>query len=238
MAEHVERQLLTVSELATRLRLGERTVLKMIHKGEIPCLRIASQWRFIPDQIDEWLLAASGETRQPVEPSSLSALITTAPDSVPLSRLSEERFVVNDIQPGDIGDVLLQLAKPLANAGFIDDLEGYAAKLLDRESMVATAVGKGFAIPHLRNPRDNPAREPVLIIGICPEGTEFNSLDGKPTRVFFLVVAENEVIHLRLLARLSRFLLKTGVVDELSSARTPREVVEVLMREDHIYRTD
>ena len=100
---------------------------------------------------------------------------------------------------------------------------------------MSTAVGNGVAIPHIRNPRENPVSQPVLVIGACPEGTAFGSLDGKPTYLFFLLAAENEVVHLRLVARLNQFLLQPGVIRELRSVGTSREIFDVLLREDTIY---
>jgi PTS system nitrogen regulatory IIA component len=228
-----DKPLLTVPELASRLQLAERTVLRMVHRGEIPCLRIASQWRFIPDQIEHWLLEQSA--RHGTTDSGLSALLAANPEAVPVSRLTSHRNIISDLKPGDRRYVLEQLVEPLVDSGLISDADGYVAKLVAREEMLSTAVGSGVAIPHIRNPRENPPGDPVLVIGICREGTAFFAPDGEPTRLFFLVAAESDVVHLRLIARLNQFLLTPEVTDALLGAHDAADVMEILMKKDTMY---
>ena len=229
-----QRQLLTVSDVAALLQLADRTVLRMVHKGEIPCLRIASQWRFIPEQIEEWL--AKGASVSDPDSEGISSLIVTDPGSVPLSRLTKEDYILPDLKPGSREEVLKQLIAPLSITGVIKDPDSYLKRLIAREEMVSTAVGKGIALPHIRNPKENSVERPILVVGICRNGTTYGAPDGVPTTLFFLLLAENEVIHLRLLAEINRFLLRPAVADGLRRAASANQVIEVLLKNDTIYR--
>jgi PTS system nitrogen regulatory IIA component len=221
-------EVMTLAEVAAYLRLAEKTVLRMVHKGQIPCAKVASQWRFLRSMIDDWLTVKM----QVVPRNDLARLIEHSPDVVPLSRLLREQYVVLDVRPGNKEEVLDQLIQPLVRSGFIDQGRTFVGKLLERERIVSTAIGKGVAIPHLRNPLDNPAGGPVLVVGVCPEGTDFEALDGEKTYLFFLLCTDSEVVHLRVLAKVNRIAERKDVLDQLVGAESERELLHVLIRAD------
>jgi len=221
-------EVMTLSEVAVYLRLAEKTVLRMVHKGQIPCAKVASQWRFLRSMIDDWLIAKM----RVVPKNDLARLIESSPEVVPLSRLLKREYVVLDIQPGNKEDVLHQLVRPLLRSQFVDREKPFIDKLLERERIVSTAVGKGVAIPHLRNPQENPGGGPVLVVGICREGTDFRALDGEKTHLFFLLCTDSEVVHLRVLAKVNRIAGRKDVMARLVGAETAAEVLQVLIRAD------
>jgi PTS system nitrogen regulatory IIA component len=219
---------MTLAEVAVYLKLAEKTVLRMVHKGQIPCAKVASQWRFLRPMIDDWLTAKM----QVVPKNDLARLIESSPDLVPLSRLLTDGLIRLDVQPGTKEQVLRQLVQPLIRTWIIDQEQPFLDKLLERERIVSTAVGKGVAIPHLRNPRENPGGGPAMVVGICRGGTDFDSLDGEKTRVFFLLCTDSEVVHLRVLAKVNRIAGKEGTMLQLTGAETVEEVLRVLIRAD------
>ncbi|MDC7125049.1 MAG: PTS sugar transporter subunit IIA, partial [Spirochaetales bacterium] len=137
--------LMTLSEVAKYLKVAEKTVLRMIQKDEIPCVKIASQWRFDQGLIDKWII---GKMNHPTT-DEITQLMQKDADSVPLSRLTSEEFIIPDLKPGTKEEVLYQLSKPLADAGIVDDIEHFVQKLLSREHMISTALGNGVAMPHI-----------------------------------------------------------------------------------------
>lgn len=221
-------EVMTLGEVAVYLKLAEKTVLRMVHKGQIPCAKVASQWRFLRPMIDDWLTAKM----QVVPRNDLARLIESSPDVVPLSRLLAEELILLDVQPGTKEQVLRQLVRPLLRTRIIDQEQPFLDKLLERERIVSTAVRKGVAIPHLRNPRENPGGGPVLVVGICRRGTDFDSLDGEKTKAFFLLCTDSEVIHLRVLAKVNRIAGKEATMQQLTGTETVEEVLRVLIRAD------
>ncbi len=221
------KDVMTLSEVAGYLKLAEKTVLRMAHRGQIPCAKVGSQWRFFRGVIDEWLLSQM----RGVGHSELSRLIENEPDIVPLSRLMREDIIVLDVHPGAKRDVLRQLVEPLAQAGILKDGETFLARLLDRENIAATTMGHGVAIPHLRNPRENPAG-PVLAIGVCREGTDFQAPDGEKTHLIFLLLADNEVVHLRVLAKLGRILRHEEILSRMRRASSRSELIGLVIQAD------
>ena len=221
-------EVMTLAEVAVYLRLAEKTVLRMVHKGQIPCAKVASQWRFLRSMIDDWLIAKMRVVPQ----NDLARLIESSPEVVPLSRLLRSEHVVLDIRPGSKEDVLRQLVGPLLRSQFIDREKPFIDKLLEREGIVSTAVGRGVAIPHLRNPEENPRGGPVLVVGICREGTDFDALDGEKTHLFFLLCTDSEVVHLRVLAKVNRIAGRKDAMAGLVDAESVAEVLQVLIRAD------
>jgi PTS system nitrogen regulatory IIA component len=219
-------EVLTLPEVAAYLRLAEKTVLRMVHKGQIPCAKVASQWRFLRSMVDDWLIAKMRVVPQ----NDLACLIESTPGVVPLSRILKEENVVLEIRPGTKEQVLRQLVQPLLRSKFIDREKPFVEKLLDRERIVSTALGKGVAIPHVRHLKENPSGGPVLVIGICREGTNFEAPDGEKTHLFFLLSTDSEVVHLRVLAKVNRIARRKEVMTRFIGCKSSMEVLQVLIR--------
>lgn len=223
------KEVMTLGEVALYLKLAEKTVLRMAHRGQIPCAKVGSQWRFIRSMIDEWLMARMKGTHR----TELSRLIESKPDIVPLSRLVRPELVRMDLQPGSKRDVLRQLVQPLVDSGVIRSGEAFVARLMERENIAATTVSRGVAIPHLRHPREYPAG-PVLAVGVCREGTDFQAPDGEKTHLVFLLVTDSEVVHLRVLAKLGRILRQDELLSRMLRAATREELIGLVIQADQV----
>lgn len=132
------------------------------------------------------------------------------------------------------GDALQELAKLLANLHPEIDGLRLVQVLLDREALGSTAIGEGIAIPHGKLPG---VTNVVAAFGRSADGLEFDSLDGKPTRLFFLLVAPEDSagIHLKALARVSRLLKDKSFRDRLATGGTQEQLFAVIKQEDEKY---
>ena len=103
--------------------------------------------------------------------------------------------------------------------------------LLERESLGSTGVGHGIGIPHGKS---EGVRELVAAFGISRKGVQFESLDGEPVYIFFLLVAPHDSAgpHLKALARISRLLKDKFFRNTLRKAASPGEILEVIQKED------
>jgi len=191
--------IMTVHEFAKYLKISEKTVIRMAQKGEIPVIKIASQWRFMKTIIDDWLISKMDSAGN----SGISSMIKN--DTIPLylSRLVKTDYILFDIKPGDSQQIFKQLVKPLLDSKLIEDEKKYIDLLIERENIVSTAIGKGIAMPHIRNPFQCPVKLPSVIIGICKEGVDFNSYDKGKTHLFFLICSDSEVVHLKIMAKVA-----------------------------------
>jgi PTS system nitrogen regulatory IIA component len=106
--------------------------------------------------------------------------------------------------------------------------------LLDREALGSTAIGEGIAIPHGKMPG---VTNVVAAFGRSGPGLPFDSLDGNPTRLFFLLVAPEDSagIHLKALARVSRLLKDKSFRDRLAGGGSQEELFAIIKEEDEKY---
>jgi PTS system nitrogen regulatory IIA component len=230
MSDSVDNEIMTLSEVANYLKIAEKTVSRMITRGEIPCTKVASQWRFMKSMIDDWLIS-----RMNVVPQHDLAKILENPEGlITFTRITNDDFIVENLKPGSKKEILSQLIVPLVEQEIIEDADEFLRKLITREKMVTTGIGRGVAIPHLRHPKENPGGLPRMVIGICKAGTDYDAMDGKLTHLFFLLVSDSEVVHLRVLAKLNQILREGEFVNRLTHARK-NEVLGILVEGEKLF---
>jgi mannitol/fructose-specific phosphotransferase system IIA component (Ntr-type) len=217
---------MSLAEVSAYLKITEERLSDLAERGGIPASGGKSDWQFMRSVVDDWLI---GYMKQ-LSKEELHRLIASDGSPVSLKSLVRPELVDTGIRAGSKESVLRQLAQILTHNSLLTDAEEahLVGRLLDREEMVSTAIFTGVAIPHPRNPEEPPVKRPTVAVGICRQGTEFDSLDMESTYVFFLVCAGNELLHLKLIAELSLHLRRRDLVGRLISAPGPVEVVAEL----------
>ncbi|HLW69141.1 MAG TPA: PTS sugar transporter subunit IIA [Candidatus Binataceae bacterium] len=114
------------------------------------------------------------------------------------------------------------------------DLAELNAVLNERERLGSTAIGDGIAIPH---GKVRGVKQIVGVFGRAAGGVDFDSLDGKPTNLFFLLVApeDSASLHLKALARVSRLFRDNAFREHLLGARDADEIYKLIVEEDARY---
>jgi PTS system nitrogen regulatory IIA component len=146
-----------------------------------------------------------------------------------LEVLAKESILEN-LTGTDKKSVLEELVVPVSKiSGINADL--LVKVLMDREQLGSTGIGGGVGIPHGKL-KDLDSL--VLGFGLSRNGVDFESMDGKPTHIFFLLLTpENSTgLHLKLLARISRLLKNESFRDKLLNAVDPDEIFSVIEAED------
>ena len=145
----------------------------------------------------------------------------------------DERAVTTNIASQHKEDVIRELVELLAKSGAIKEREvaRLVQILMKRESLGSTGIGEGVAIPHGKS--DGVANL-VAAFGVSRAGVNFDSLDGEPVHLFFLLVApENSAgPHLKALARISRLLKDKHFRDSLKHAKDEKTLTKILREED------
>jgi len=149
-----------------------------------------------------------------------------------LDALTPDTIIV-DLQSKDKKGILEELVAPVAAAAGIEAVD-LVKVLLEREQLGSTGIGGGIGIPHgkLKN-LDNL----ILGFGLSRQGVDFESMDGRPTYIFFLLITpENSTgLHLKLLARISRLLKNEPFKEKLMQARSVEEVISVIEPVDEAF---
>jgi len=128
-------------------------------------------------------------------------------------------------------EVLSELCQLLAKAQKIKDSAAVVQVLLEREGLGSTGIGQGIAIPHAKAENVNAL---AAAVGLSKKGIDFESLDGEPVHIVFLLVAPKETTadHLKALARISRLLKDKFVRAALKEAKTTNDVVKIVQEDD------
>lgn len=124
-----------------------------------------------------------------------------------------------------------EVAEHLHRQGFIRRPKDVAEKLLQREEMGSTAVGREVALPHCKLAD---LKEVLVAVGLHPDGIPFDAPDGRPVRLFFFVLSPQAqpTAHLTALARISKLVRAPGTVHALLVAPTPEAFLESLKQEE------
>ncbi len=128
-------------------------------------------------------------------------------------------------------EIFKELEEHLTKNRFIKRSEPIEKLLLKREELGSTAVGRGVAIPHCKT---SDVKETLLAVGLKKEGVLFPAPDGKPVHLLFFVLSppEKTIDHLQILSKISKFIKIPGVIENLSSAKTPEDFMEILIKEE------
>ena len=151
-----------------------------------------------------------------------------------ITDILQETSVVGTLVGRSKADVIEELAGVLARDHGEIDRQRLIQALEDRERLNSTALGDGVAIPHGKLPG---LKRVLAAFGRSRAGVDFQSLDGKPTHLFFLLVAPEDSAgaHLKALARISRLLKDEGFRARLMEASSAHDLFETIRTEDDRY---
>ena len=146
--------------------------------------------------------------------------------------LSKDAIKLNGVMSSK-EEAINQLIELMTTNGNILDKEKYKQVVLKREEEGSTGIGEGIAIPHGKT---DAVTKPGLSAMVVPDGVEFNSLDGQPAKLLFLIAAPNtkDNVHLEVLSRLSTLLMDTEFRKALLNAKTPEEFLMCIDRAENV----
>ncbi len=220
--------MMDLQQLATYLQRDLREVSKLATRGHLPGHKVSGQWRFARAEINHWI-----ETQLPeYTEQQLTALETRGEpgtDGEPLlSSLLSESSIGVPLAASTRSSVLKELVRLAEQSWQVYDPEAILYAIKQREEMGSTALATGVAIPHPRRPLPAALGESVMAFGRSMSGVPFGASHGNLTDLFFLVCCRDDGTHLRVLARLSRLLLRPGFADDLRAAETPGETYQLI----------
>lgn len=144
-----------------------------------------------------------------------------------------KKAIVLDIKSTKKEDAIKELVDSLIEGGDIEKRHRnkLVEALMSREALGSTAIGQGVAIPHAKA---DCVEKLIAAFGISKKGVEFDSLDGEPAYIFFLLIAPQDSAgpHLKALARISRLLKDKYFRDGLRAAPDDKAIIKIITQED------
>jgi PTS system nitrogen regulatory IIA component len=226
---------LTLRQLAEHLQLSERTIYRLLGRGQLPGFKVGGHWRFRRSVVDYWLDLRMGR----MSPAELREMDQEWRSSALC--LSDALAVENALLPlagGSPRDLVRQFIEAVTFPEPVD-AELLQSRVWEREQLASTATEGGVAFLHTAR-WDGRAmhRHDLFAIGRLPAAVDFGALDGDRTDVLLLVLARDTRQHLLLLAKAARLCRQPGLLDAVRAAASGQEVVGLVRKAEAILFTD
>lgn len=216
-------EIMTVEEVAKYARVSERTVYDWAKRGEIPCGKLGSIWRFKRTDVTKWVneqLNAVSREDYYTPPIALERILT--PERVVfLSGMGKVAAL------GRLIDILGMTSQ-------VKDKEELARKIFHREELMSTGIGLGIAIPHARLAS---VTDVAMAVGVCHEPiTDYDSLDGQPVDLLFMIAAgeRQHAQHIKLLSFLTSRLKNQIFRERLLTAENGENFYGLLLGKERV----
>lgn len=208
-------EIMTIEEVASYLRVSERTVYEWAQKGDLPGGKIGTTWRFKSADIEKWVNDRLKGGEGSVSGGAASQVLTA------------ERVLM--MKGGSKEDILKALVRRLTGSAAVRNEDALRRGMLEREKIMSTGIGFGIGVPHVRS---DAVSELVMAVALCEEGiADYDSLDGEPVRIVCMLAARGDqhTEYLRMLASISSRLKDGAVREQLLGLKDPVAVVDLLM---------
>lgn len=154
-----------------------------------------------------------------------------------LQELITEDLIIPQLANKDKEGVMGELCRLFGQAGVVEEVEKFEETIKAREGIESTAIGEGIAIPHGRS---ESVKRLAVAFGGSKEGVEFNSLDGKPVHLIFMIAAplDAKKEYLQTVARIARLLKIKALKEGLLQAQSVEDVLKVVEEFDSRYPSE
>ncbi|MDQ3019832.1 MAG: PTS sugar transporter subunit IIA [Bacteroidota bacterium] len=151
-----------------------------------------------------------------------------------ISDILHEKIISVNLICSDKDDAINQMVDLADKSGLMLNKEKVKQCVFDREKLVSTGVGKGFAIPHGKT---DEIKDIVAAFAVLKEPIDFDSIDLEPVKFIFLIVGKESLLnaHIKLLSRISRLMNKDDFREKLEEAKSSEEVLKLFKDEEQIY---
>jgi len=145
-----------------------------------------------------------------------------------------EEMVLTNLEGSTKNEIIDAMIDLVGNSPKVMDKEKVREAIFEREEIMSTGVGNGFAIPHGKT---DAVSDIIAAFAVTAEPIDYQSLDEKPVRLVFLLVGKDNMVgpHIKLLSRISRLMNKEEFRNRLIEMKTPREILETFKKEEAIY---
>ena len=148
--------------------------------------------------------------------------------------LLDKKFILTDFKSEDKVEIINELIDLYKNDEKVNDIEKARTAVLDREKIMSTGVGKGFAIPHGKS---NGVNDVIAAFGKTTRDIDYEALDGEPVHHIFLLIGRDDMVskHIKLLSRISRLMNADEFRKQLLEASTEEDIINIFKKEEEQY---
>lgn len=230
---------LDVGQLATYLNLNPDKVVKMATRGRLPGRRVGGQWRFSEAEIHHWVEDQIGvsDADELVRYERVVAPKFATHSTPSIASLCPSTRIEVPFLGRTRGSVIRRMCELATIGGMMWDAAAMRTAVENREQMHPTALQCGVALMHPRRPQTSILAESVIALGVCASPVPFSD-QGQLTDVFFLICSYDDPTHLRILARISRLITDTDLLDSLRASSGPSGAHQAIVDAERILHED
>lgn len=141
------------------------------------------------------------------------------------------QFIDASVKGKTKNEVIEEMLKLISNSDRVLDFESIRRAVFEREQIMSTGVGNGFAIPHGKS---DAVSDIVAGFGITQNEIDYDALDDKPVRLIFILIGKENMVgsHIKLLSRVSRLMNNKSFREKLITLTSPEEIIEAFREEE------
>jgi len=151
-----------------------------------------------------------------------------------ISDILTEGLIVTGLEGDSKDDIIEKMVELVGTSPKVLDIDKVRKAIFERERIMSTGVGNGFAIPHGKT---DAVSDIVAGFAVTERPIDYESLDEKPVRLVFLLVGKDNLVgpHIKLLSRISRLMNKEEFRRKLLEQPSPADILELFRREEATY---
>jgi fructose-specific phosphotransferase system IIA component len=151
-----------------------------------------------------------------------------------ISDILNEHMVVTGLKGSSKEEIISAMIDLVAATPKVLNKDRVREAIFEREKIMSTGVGNGFAIPHGKT---DAVSDIVAAFAVTKDPIDYQSLDEKPVRLVFLLVGKDNMVgpHIKLLSRISRLMNKEDFRKRLLEVKTPKEIIDMFRQEEATY---
>ena len=212
---------LRMKDMIELFEVPEKIIFQWIKEKRMPAHKIKNQYLFNKAEINEWTLS----NHIAVSEKILDLALTNRPVSI--VELIDRGGIYYGIDGLDVREVIDNVVDTIILPKS-SDRATTRTSLLQREEMMSTAVGKGIAFPHPRNPIISDMNEEGLSLCFLNNKIDYGALDGEPVSVLFVIFSSNAKRHLEILSKIS-FLCRYDAFITLLKDQAPKDAINAFI---------
>lgn len=208
-------EIMTIQEVATYLRVSERTVYEWAQKSEIPCGKLGTSWRFKKSEVDRWV-------NERLDSNTDNYILN---DEIRIKNILDKQRVI--LLKSNTKEAAL---KEIIETFKLVNKDEITSNIFKREQLMSTGIGLGIAVPHVRL---TTIENLMLAVGIQPNGiADYDSIDDSNVSIIFMILAgkNQHALHIKTLAAISKKFKNAVLRKKVISAKTADEVFKILTR--------
>ncbi|HHE65765.1 MAG: hypothetical protein B1H06_04245 [Candidatus Cloacimonas sp. 4484_143] len=209
------KEFLTLRQAANFLKVTDSVIREMIRSNIFKANKKGNTYQIEKAEVDEWL---ANLNEREVEQLALKRSVCRFSDYF------KPKFVFLDFDADNKYEAIAEMSKKAKDLKIVKDHRWLYQVVVAREELVSTAIGKGVALLHPRHFHPSKIKKPAIVFGRSKKEIEFDALDNKPVKYFFLLLLHDDVQHLFSISYISKLLMGEDILDQLENAENAEDV--------------